>query len=81
MLWNDWTFSKSKQEIKTEESLNKYNKKKEIENLIQQKRNKIQSITLFKIKDIFYIEDKYAVYINGYFKEKRLLSLETLIDM
>lgn len=81
MLWNDWTFSKSKQEIKTEESLNKYNKKKEIENLIQQKRNKIQSITLFKIKDIFYIEDEYVVYINGYFKEKRLLSLETLIDM
>ena len=81
MLWNDWTFSKSKQEIKTEESLNKYNTKKEIENLIQQKRNKIQSITLFKIKDIFYIEDEYVVYINGYFKEKRLLSLETLIDM
>ncbi len=80
-MWNDWTFSKSKQEIKTEESLNKYNKKKEIENLIQQKRNKIQSITLFKIKDIFYIEDEYVVYINGYFKEKRLLSLETLIDM
>ena len=48
---------------------------------VQQKRNKIQSITLFKIKDIFYIEDEYVVYINGYFKEKRLLSLETLIDM
>lgn len=81
MLWNDWTFSKSKQEIKTEESLSKYNKRKEIENLIEQKRNKIQSITLFKIKDIFYIQDEYVVHISGYFKEKRLLSLETLIDM